>query len=66
MLHRRFVGEVGTVTIVKEPSGKYYASVLVDDGVELAKADIISEDRTAGCDAGIKTALVPYNISIFV
>ena len=31
ILHRRFVGEVGTVTIVKEPSGKYYASVLVDD-----------------------------------
>ena len=58
VLHRRFVGEVGTVTIIKEPSGKYYASVLVDDGVEPPKADIISEDRTAGCDAGIKTALV--------
>ena len=58
ILHRRFVGEVGTVTIVKEPSGKYYASVLVDDGVEHPKTDVISEDRTAGCDAGIKTALV--------
>ena len=58
VLHRRFVGEVGTVTIIKEPSGKYYASVLVDDGVEPPKTDVISEDRTAGCDAGIKTALV--------
>ena len=58
ILHRRFVGEVGTVTIIKEPSGKYYASVLVDDGVGSPKADVISEDRTAGCDAGIKTALV--------
>lgn len=57
-LHRRFVGDVATVTIIKEPSGKYYASVLVDDGVEPPKADIVSEDRTAGCDAGIKTALV--------
>ena len=56
ILHRRFNGTVKTVTVVREPSGKYYASVLVDDGQTALAPDTIDFEHTAGIDAGIKTA----------
>ena len=56
ILHRRFTGMVKTVTIVREPSGKYYASVIVDDAQPDVVPDTIDFERTAGIDAGIKTA----------
>ena len=56
ILHRRFTGMVKTVTIVREPSGKYDASVLVDDAQPDVDPDTIDFERTAGIDAGIKTA----------
>ncbi|NCS45485.1 MAG: helix-turn-helix domain-containing protein, partial [Microcystis aeruginosa BS11-05] len=31
--HREFAGTIKTVTISKNPDGKYYASILVDDGL---------------------------------
>ena len=56
ILHRRFNGTVKTVTVVREPSGKYYASVLVDDGQTVLAPDTTDFEHTAGIDAGIKTA----------
>ena len=56
ILHRRFNGTVKTVTVVREPSGKYYASVLVDDAQTALAPDTIDFEHTAGIDAGIKTA----------
>lgn len=57
ILHRRFSGTVKTVTVVRDPSDKYYASVLVDDAQALLAPDAIDFEHTAGIDAGIKTAL---------
>ena len=57
ILHRRFSGPIKTVTVVRDPSGKYYASVLVDDARALLAPDAIDFEHTAGIDAGIKTAL---------
>ena len=60
-LHRRFEDErIKTVTITIEPSGKFYASVLLDDGKPKPQTDVITKERTAGIDAGIKKALVVY------
>ena len=56
VLHRRFHGTVKTVTVVRDPSGKYYASVLVDDAQPAVKPDAVDFERTAGIDAGLKTA----------
>lgn len=61
ILHRRFTGMVKTVTIVREPSGKYYACVLVDDAQPDVVLDTIDFERTAGIDAGIKTAFTIVN-----
>ena len=58
VLHRKFKGKVKTVTISMTPSGRYFASVLVDtDMQELPKSDV-SRDTTLGIDLGIKSLAV--------
>ena len=56
ILHRRFNGTVKTVTVVREASGKYFASVLVDNAQPKVTPDTVDFEHTAGIDAGIKTA----------
>ena len=56
VLHRRFTGKVKTVTVVREPTGKYYANVLVDTAQPDVAPDTVDFERTAGIDAGVKTA----------
>lgn len=59
ILHRRFRGEVKTVTISKTATGKYYASVLVNDDVPTPQKPTISdEETTIGIDVGLKTLAV--------
>ena len=54
VLHRKFRGKVKTVTISMTPSGRYFASVLVDtDMQELPKAGV-KRDTALGIDLGIK------------
>ena len=58
VLHRKFRGTVKTVTISMTPSGRYFASVLVDtDMQELPKADV-EYKTTLGIDLGIKSLAV--------
>ena len=58
VLHRKFKGTVKTVTISMTPSGRYFASVLVDtDMQELPKSDV-SRKTTLGIDLGIKSLAV--------
>ena len=47
-------GTIKTVTISKTPSNKYFASILIDDGVAIiAKIKTIFEDKLTGIDAGL-------------
>lgn len=55
--HRTFEGKIKTVTISQIPSGKYFASILVDDGKELISKRRIEESASIGIDTGIKTFL---------
>jgi len=53
-LSRKFEGKVKTITVKRVPSGKYFASVLVEvDEVIPSKPDI-REDKTVGIDVGLK------------
>lgn len=62
VLHRRFRGDIKTVTISKTPSGKYFASVLVETGIPEPATPTTSDARTAiGIDAGLKTFAVVSN-----
>ena len=58
VLHRRFKGTVKTVTVSMTPSGKYFASVLVDTTIQELPAAAIQGDTALGIDLGIKSLAV--------
>ena len=53
VVHREIQGKIKTVTVSKDCTGMYFASVLVDDGLEKPKA-IKNIKSHVGLDAGIK------------
>ena len=56
-VHREFVGQIKSATILQVPSGKYFASVLV----ETEHTPIESVDCKIGIDLGIKDLLITSN-----
>ena len=58
VLHRRFKGTVKTVTVSMSPSGRYFASVLVDTSMQEMKPSEPMRDTTVGIDLGIKSLAV--------
>jgi len=56
ILHRKFDGDIKTVTISKTPTNKYFISILVDNNKELPKP--IKSNNAVGIDLGIKTFAV--------
>ena len=58
VLHRKFKGTVKTVTVSMTPSGKYFASVLVDTAILELPASAIQGDTALGIDLGIKSLAV--------
>ena len=57
--HREFEGTIKTVTISKNPDGKYYASILVDDGSELPSQS--SDGKAIGIDLGLNHFAITSN-----
>ncbi len=53
-LSREFAGKIKTITIRQVPSGKYFASVLVEINEELPCKPNIVENKTIGIDVGLK------------
>ncbi|WP_197046261.1 RNA-guided endonuclease InsQ/TnpB family protein, partial [Planktothrix paucivesiculata] len=49
--HREFQGAIKTVTVSKNPDGKYYASILVDDGKETP--NLSTNGKAIGIDLGL-------------
>ena len=58
VLHREPKGTVRSATISVTPTGKYFASVLVDTNNTAPQKVSIKENTTIGVDLGIKTFLV--------
>ncbi|TXH55212.1 MAG: transposase [Bacteroidia bacterium] len=63
VLHRELGnGKIKTVTISKTTSGKYFASILIDDGeAPVTKLTVINEDKVIGIDAGITNIIHSSN-----
>lgn len=57
-LCRKFEGKIKTVTISKTPTGKYFASILVDNEESLPEKPSINPKKTIGIDIGIKSFAV--------
>lgn len=58
VLSRKFTGIIKTVTISKTPTGKYFASILVDNKAELCPKPVLKAETTRGLDVGIKSFVV--------
>jgi putative transposase len=59
IIHRIIAGEVRTVTVSKNPDGKYFASILVEDGIE--KPDSNADGDVIGIDLGLTDFAVTSN-----
>lgn len=59
--HRLYDGKEKTLTISKNPSGQYFASILVETNDEIKEPNKIEEQTTIGIDLGIKDFLVTSN-----
>ena len=57
-VHRELKGTIKSATISRTPTGKYFASILVDTHIEKPIKAPIKESTTIGVDLGIKTFLV--------
>jgi len=53
-LHRAFEGNIKTVTISKNPSGQYFATLLVESNENIKETEKFDADTTIGIDLGIK------------
>lgn len=56
-LHRQFVGLIKSCTISKTPSGKYYASILVETAIQ----PMPKLDNKIGVDLGLKSFAITSN-----
>lgn len=54
---REFIGKIKTVTVSKTATGKYYASVLVEDDSTLPTPTVVEPKSTIGIDLGISHLL---------
>lgn len=50
-IHRELIGKLKTVTVSRTIDGRYYASLLMDDGIE--KPESSSEGKAVGIDLGL-------------
>lgn len=62
---RDFEGNIKTVTVSLTSTGKYFVSVLVDNGKELPTKKPIIENTTVGLDFGIKDLVITSDGEVF-
>jgi putative transposase len=61
VISREFDGICKTATVSRSTTGKYYISILVDDGNELPETEHFNDDTTVGVDVGIKDFAILSN-----
>jgi len=58
VFHRKFDGEIRTCHIKRSNAGRYFVTILVEDGKELPRKPEISKVTAMGIDVGIKSFAV--------
>lgn len=64
-IDRTFEGKIKTCTVKQVPSGKYFISVLFEDGTELPDKLPITQETTVGIDLGLKTFATLSNGAVY-
>lgn len=59
-IHREIIGQVKSITVSLSKTGKFYAAILVDDGVELPNL-IHSVSKVTGIDLGLSHFAIQSN-----
>lgn len=58
-IHREINGRVNSITIIRKPTGKYYASILIEDGLSPKKTSpVMKASKITGFDLGIEHYLI--------
>ena len=65
VLHRPIKGTIKSATISVTPTGKYFASILVDTNTEIPAKASIKENTTIGIDLGIKDFVITSEGEVF-
>ena len=65
ILHRVFKGIIRQTTIIKTSTGKYFASILVENNVAIPVKVNIESNSTIGVDLGLKSFLITSNSEKF-
>jgi putative transposase len=65
VLHREIKGIIKSATISVTPTGKYFASILVDTNTEIPIKAPITENTTIGIDLGIKNFAITSDSEVF-
>lgn len=65
IIHRKIKGTIKNAIISRTPTGKYFASILVDTNTKIPNKALIEEKTTIGVDLGIKSFLVTSNGKTF-
>jgi putative transposase len=60
-LHKTFEGPLKTMTVSRTPTGKYFVSIIIDDGNEIPAKQPSSEKNTIRNDLGIKDFAILSN-----
>lgn len=63
--NREFIGKIGTVTISKSSTDKYYMSIAVEDGQDIPNKAHVNYETSVGIDVGIKDFAVLSNGQVF-
>ena len=63
VVHRELVGTIKTVTVSRDPSGKYFASILTENGVDAPAASL--NGKMLGVDVGLTDLAVTSDGSKF-
>jgi len=66
ILHRPINGIIKNVTITLTSSGKYYASILIEDNKILPNKSKIDKNNTIGIDLGLKSFVVTSKSDIYL
>lgn len=65
VFHRKFKGVVKMVTISMKPSGKYFASILVDTELQKRSVTEVRRETTIGIDLGISNLAICSDGTIY-
>jgi putative transposase len=57
-LHRKFKGDIKQATISRTPTGKYFASILIETNTKVPVTKKVKEKTTLGIDLGIHSLIV--------